>query len=114
MLLFWLLLAVPSAPPKITSAYKTSSTSISVHWTPIPENVTNGILLGYRIRYVPFLPGFLPVVKTTNASSTSCEQGGLKKFTFYFILVSGYTNGGSGAGGGVLCRTAEDGKDYNN
>jgi len=109
MLISWLSLAVPSAAPKITSAYNTSSTSISVHWTPIPENVTNGILLGYkvifRIRDLPETEQLL----TIRNQSTSVELQGLKAFREYVIFVEGFTVKGSGINDSVACTTDEDG-----
>jgi len=114
MLIFWLLLAVPSAAPKITSAYNTSSTSISVNWTPIADNFTNGILLSYKIKYIPFRRRILPAVITTNASAASAELKGLKKFVHYLIIVNGYTKSGDGPETEVKCRTGEDGKDCPN
>ena len=110
----WRSLAVPSAAPTIISAFNTSSTSIAVHWNPIPENLTNGILLGYRISYRPFSQVSLPGNITVNASSTSVELKGLQKFCFYLIIIFGYTKTGEGLQKARLGRTGEDGNYHNN
>ena len=100
---------VPSAGPKITAAYNTSSTSISVHWEPIPKERIHGILLGYKIFFtaIRFLQR---IYLTTSNNATYVEATKLKKFSQYTIVISGYTRKGSGHPKFARSSTGEDGK----
>lgn len=99
---------VPSAAPRMITVYNTSSTSVSVQWRPIPENFTNGVLLGYQVDC--FLLGSPRAEQTLTTSNDSVEFQGLKKFTRYLVTVAGYTRKGLGVSDTVPCRTDEDGK----
>lgn len=99
--------AVPSAAPRMITAHITSSTSISVQWSPIPDNLTNGVLLGYQVDC--FLFGSVRGEQTLTTSSNSVEFQGLRKFNRYLITVAGYTKKGLGINDTVACKTDEDG-----
>ena len=101
---------VPWARPTITSVFNTSSTSIKLQWRPIPDDLVNGILLGYKVVYQAFLPGSSQNFTWTNASTTSVELQGLEKFTLYLVGVSGYTRKGAGGVQFTHLSTGEDGK----
>lgn len=103
---FWLIsyilhCSVPSASPKNLSVIERSPTSITVKWQPIPENVTNGKLSGYKIRYRKFLiiSSGVYAYLTTNWSLNSLPQAkitDLENSTLYQISIAGYTDGGIG------------------
>ena len=88
------LLSVPGAPPEDVSVFTESSTSISVQWSPPPEEVLFGIPRGYRIRYTPLhANGSLRMALFANVpyANTSDLLEGLEEFTNYSIEVAAVT-----------------------
>ena len=83
----------PSAAPNIVSLYKTSSTSLSISWLhDIPEDMLNGVLIGYRVRWQGPRSDEVLLDKVTNSYTiTDLTNSGL-----YRIYVAGRTNGGIG------------------
>lgn len=107
----------PSKPPSTVYTFNRTSTTILVKWSPIPQNSTHGILLGYHIHFKTMNPvGFsnvVPDIQSARASSTSSLIQRLLKFTEYTIQVSGYTVKGDGPlSNAVVVRTDEDGKTH--
>lgn len=80
---------VPSLPPPIVVAHGTSYSSVMVTWTAIPENHTNGILLGYVIKFDGRDLHYYGCSKTTNIPE-------LEKSKVYKIKVAGFTSKGRG------------------
>lgn len=80
---------VPSLPPPIVVAHGTSYSSVMVTWTDIPEDYTNGILLGYVVRIDDSDQSFYGCSKTMKIHE-------LEKSKVYKIKVAGYTSKGLG------------------
>ena len=80
---------VPSLPPPIIVAHATSYSSVMVTWKAIPEDHTNGILLGYVVKLEGIDDRFYGCSKTV-------EIQGLEKSKVYKIKVAGYTSKGYG------------------
>lgn len=80
---------VPSLPPPIVVAHATSYSSVMATWKAIPEDHTNGILLGYVVR----LEGS---DETFYGCRNTVEIQGLEKSKVYKIEVAGYTSKGYG------------------
>jgi len=89
---------VPSQPPQNVTVAKDNSTSTSlfIHWRPVPANHQNGIILGYRVLYKRSRS--LDKLKSRNVStpSTTVELKNLSKYTEYDVTVLAYTSKGNG------------------
>ena len=89
---------VPSQPPQNVTVAKDNSTSTSlfIHWRPVPTNHQNGIILGYRILYKK--SSGLDELKFRNVSarSTTAELKNLTKYTEYDVTILAYTSKGNG------------------
>ena len=92
---------VPTAPPERLTGHNTSSTSINVSWSEVPEADRNGIILSYTVSYQS---------QTQNDSGSenvlrpkrSLELSGLKEFVKYNITVLATTVKGDGPTSGVI------------
>jgi len=95
---FLSLFTVPSKPPQNVTVAKDNSTSTSlfIHWRPVPANHQNGIILGYRVLYKRSRS--LDKLKSRNVSalSTTIELKNLSKYTEYDVTVLAYTSKGNG------------------
>ncbi|XP_048821345.1 protein sidekick-2 isoform X6 [Lagopus muta] len=103
--------SVPSSGPSNVSAQATSSSSMLVRWSDIPEADCNGLILGYKVMYKE---------KDSEAraqfwlaegnASRSAQLTGLGKFTLYEIRVLAFTRIGDGVPSRppVLERTLDD------
>ncbi|NWR82284.1 SDK2 protein, partial [Furnarius figulus] len=90
--------SVPSSGPSNVSALATSSSSLMVRWSDIPEADCNGLILGYKVMYKE---------KGSEArahfwlaegnASHSAQLMGLGKYTLYEIRVLAFTRIGDGA-----------------
>ena len=96
--LFVLLSPVPSKPPQNVTVAKDNSTSTSlfIHWRPVPANHQNGIILGYRIMYKKSAGEDTLETKNVSARTTTTELKNLTKFTEYSITILAYTSKGNG------------------
>ena len=93
-----LLSLVPSKPPQNLTVAKDNSTSTSlfIHWRPVPANHQNGIILGYRIMYKKSASEDTLKTKNVSARTTATELKNLTKFTEYSITILAYTSKGNG------------------
>ncbi|KAM6050623.1 protein sidekick-2 [Chlamydotis macqueenii] len=103
--------SVPSSGPSNVSALATSSSSMLVRWSGIPEADCNGLILGYKVMYKE---------KESEArsrfwlaegnASRSAQLSGLGKYTLYEIRVLAFTRIGDGTPSRppVLERTLDD------
>uniref|UniRef100_A0A8C9FHH2 Sidekick cell adhesion molecule 2 n=1 Tax=Pavo cristatus TaxID=9049 RepID=A0A8C9FHH2_PAVCR len=103
--------SVPSSGPSNVSAQATSSSSMLVRWSDIPEADCNGLILGYKVMYKE---------KDSEAraqfwlaegnASRSAQLTGLGKFMLYEIRVLAFTRIGDGVPSRppVLERTLDD------
>lgn len=106
----------PSKPPNISQIYYTSSTSIRVHWEPIPQQYVHGRLLGYQVEYCRVEPGCLNTWKTitVGANDHAATITGLKKHGAYVFQVGAFTRKGRGTlSKASKIRTDEDGSYLN-
>ena len=93
---------VPSAPPSnVTVQEKTSTSSLSIQWMDVPDNETNGHLIGYTVTYRAVKVGGKEVVddvvkKSVGTGTHSITLNDLQSFTTYEIRVAGITRRGNG------------------
>uniref|UniRef100_A0A182RPJ4 Protein sidekick n=1 Tax=Anopheles funestus TaxID=62324 RepID=A0A182RPJ4_ANOFN len=89
--------AVPTMGPAAVEANATSSTTIVVRWTEVPNVHRNGQIEGYRV-YYGSVAGRTPVLHKTTANNytftTTLTE--LKKYVQYDIQVLAYTRLGDG------------------
>lgn len=113
---FLLAFAEPDATPTLTESWPSTVNSIKVFWSPIPESLRNGIILGYRIFYKPInvplhrherapravdplaVYGALPgeKMKEVNSTTYSTELTGLEHYNWYSIRIGAFTSKGLG------------------
>ncbi|EDW85568.2 uncharacterized protein Dwil_GK23150 [Drosophila willistoni] len=86
--------STPSEPPNNVTLEVTSSSSITVHWEPPPEEDRNGQITGYKIRYRKFKDA--PQVKSTPANIRYFELSGLDRNVEYQVKIAAMTVNGSG------------------
>lgn len=87
---------VPSAAPEGLQVVEKNSTSITVKWKPIPANLTNGHLSGYKIKYKKIFNIAYSYLTWNSVSLTQAYLSDLKKSTVYEIYVAGFTEAGTG------------------
>ncbi|XP_048586965.1 uncharacterized protein LOC5496379 isoform X2 [Nematostella vectensis] len=89
----------PTLPPS-SVFYKnmTSISSLSIHWTPVPRDHINGVLLGYIVTYrqshfsqIPVLHGAVTMRLTVGAEALSVTLGNLTANSIYLISIAGFT-----------------------
>ena len=105
--------SVPSKPPPNVNAHNLTSTSIQVHWDPIPPHYIHGNLLGYKVSFIATFRGNAQRWNETsvNQSTTTAVITNLRKYTKYMVAVEGFTSKGNGIESkSVPVTTAEDGK----
>lgn len=94
------------------TAFNTSSTSINVTWDPVPDDHTNGIIIGYRVFYKKAdepMDDFSNL--TVNSSGFAVEINNVEFFTKYVLQVLAFTMVGDGnISEPLFCMTDEDGK----
>ncbi|NXB64037.1 SDK2 protein, partial [Struthidea cinerea] len=103
--------SVPSSGPSNISAVATSSSSLMVRWSDIPEADCNGLILGYKVLYKE--KGSAARAQFWLAegnASRSAQLTGLAKYTLYEIRVLAFTRIGDGVPSRppVLERTLDD------
>ena len=107
-----LYLSGPSKPPTLTRVFNTSSTSIRVHWSTIPQRYTHGILVGFVLLYRAMNESqdmYRDV--EVGPDRDNLELTGLWKYTKYGVRVLGFTRVGWGViSPEVAVQTDEDSK----
>ncbi|NWH40270.1 SDK2 protein, partial [Chloropsis hardwickii] len=103
--------SVPSSGPSNVSAVATSSSSLTVRWSDIPEADCNGLILGYKVLYKEKgseAPARFWLAEGN--ASRSAQLTGLAKYTLYEIRVLAFTRMGDGVPSRppVLERTLDD------
>ena len=106
----------PDAPPTIVETWPSKFHAIKVYWSPIPESLRNGIILGYRIFYksidtamrqyhrAPRAINPLAVygaepgeqMKEVNATTLETEIAELKDYSWYQVRIGAFTSKGLG------------------
>ncbi|XP_071429878.1 protein sidekick-2 [Pithys albifrons albifrons] len=103
--------SVPSSGPSNVSAVATSSSSLMVRWSDIPEADCNGLILGYKVMYKEKgSEARAQFWLAEGNSSRSAQLTGLGKYTLYEIRVLAFTRIGDGTPSRppVLERTLDD------
>ena len=106
----WFTKIAPSSPPAIDTQETRAEDAhaIRVKWNEINKKDQNGIIQGYNV-YCNERGQLKDFKKRTTAANTIIT--GLKPFTEYCIIVTGYTNvGESPEGNCVFVRTSDSGK----
>ncbi|NXG29312.1 SDK2 protein, partial [Dromaius novaehollandiae] len=103
--------SVPSSGPTNVSALATTSSSMLVRWSDVPEADCNGLILGYKVMYKEKeaeAPARFWLVEGNG--SRSAQLAGLGKFALYEIRVLAFTRMGDGVPSRppVLERTLDD------
>ncbi|XP_047494788.1 Down syndrome cell adhesion molecule-like protein Dscam2 [Penaeus chinensis] len=101
---------VPSAPPKAVQCDPLSSQALRVRWNPLPLNLSNGPVQGYKVYYkrTTNIEGSNAVeVKRTTNLETNLQ--GLGRFTNYSVRVLAFTSAGDGVmSAASFCTTLQD------
>ncbi|NXW34850.1 SDK2 protein, partial [Phaetusa simplex] len=103
--------SVPSSGPSNVSALATSSSSVLVQWSDIPEADRNGLILGYKVMYKEKdSEARVQFWLAEGNASRSAQLSGLGKYTLYEIRVLAFTRIGDGVPSRppVLERTLDD------
>ncbi|XP_044155181.1 protein sidekick-2 isoform X1 [Bufo gargarizans] len=103
--------SVPSSGPSNVSALATTSSSILVRWSEIPEPDRNGLILGYKILYKEKDSDNPPRFWLVEGnSSRSVQLTKLGKYVLYEIQVLAFTRIGDGVPStpAILERTLDD------
>ncbi|ELK37062.1 Protein sidekick-2 [Myotis davidii] len=103
--------SVPSSGPTNVSALATTSSSMLVRWSPVPEAERNGLLLGYKVLYREKDSDPQPRVWLVEGNaSLSVQLTGLGKYVLYEVQVLAFTRIGDGSPSRppVLERTLDD------
>ncbi|KAM4674070.1 protein sidekick-2 [Amazona ochrocephala] len=103
--------SVPSSGPSNVSVVATSSSSMLVRWSDIPEADCNGHILGYKVMYKEKDSDTRAQFWLVEGNaSRSAQLTGLGKYTLYEIRVLAFTRIGDGAPSRppVLKRTLDD------
>ncbi|XP_063265627.1 protein sidekick-2 [Prinia subflava] len=103
--------SVPSSGPGNVSAVATSSSSLMVRWSDIPEADCNGLILGYKVLYKEKgSEARAQFWLAEGNASRSAQLTGLAKYTLYEIRVLAFTRIGDGVPSRppVLERTLDD------
>ena len=109
----FLLSPVPGAPPQSVSAFAESSTSLRVVWSPPPEHKRNGLIVYYKIFYVPSKKSDSEAaeVEIKSPATTEYVVDKLLKWTDYRIwMLAGTVVGDGPKSSPIVARTDEDGK----
>ncbi|NWZ71362.1 SDK2 protein, partial [Acrocephalus arundinaceus] len=103
--------SVPSSGPSNVSAVATSSSSLMVRWSDIPEADCNGLVLGYKVLYKEKgSEARAQFWLAEGNASRSAQLTGLAKYTLYEVRVLAFTRIGDGVPSRppVLERTLDD------
>ncbi|KAH0518632.1 Protein sidekick-2 [Microtus ochrogaster] len=103
--------SVPSSGPTNVSALATTSSSMLVRWSEVPEADRNGLVLGYKVRYKEKDSDSQPRFWLVEGnSSRSAQLTGLGKYVLYEVQVLAFTRIGDGSPSHppILERTLDD------
>ena len=86
--------ATPSAGPDSVEVNATSSTTIVVNWGEISKVDMNGILQGFKVKYLSSKQTQYKIIESNQTRTTTLTE--LKKYTSYRISVCAFTHAGDG------------------
>ena len=107
--LFVYFLLAPSLVPSLVIAHNSSSTSLRVIWSYMPEEHFQGKPVGYSISYYPVDLRGDADFKNVNYSLNYTTLTNLTVYTMYVINVSAVSSGGMGPANTVKARTGAEG-----
>ena len=87
---------VPSSPPETVEAFSTSSTSIHIAWSEVPEIDHNGIILSYDLQYWKKGSNTDTQKASVEANMFFYDVDMLDSFQTYFVQVRAHTMVGPG------------------
>jgi hypothetical protein len=97
--------------PELLDARNTSSSSIHLEWSAIPDEYHRGTLLGYRVYYRPAETSRKEqVLEIDDPNVLHCDLVGLFLWWWYDIRIAGYTTIGSGVTFNASVQTDEHSK----
>ena len=112
LLVFFVVVVVPNAPPANVIGKHITSTSIFVQWDDVPTHNQNGTIVSYTVTHTE-LPNGSPISQVVIAPKRNATLTGLKKFTNYSITVFASTAKGDGSRSDpIIVITDEDSKYY--
>ncbi|XP_060146194.1 protein sidekick-2 isoform X3 [Globicephala melas] len=103
--------SVPSSGPTNVSVLATTSSSMLVRWSEVPEADRNGLVLGYKVLYKEKDSDSQPRFWLVEGnSSRSAQLTGLGKYVLYEVQVLAFTRIGDGSPShpAILERTLDD------
>ena len=95
----------PDGPPRNLTTVPKSSTTVSIAWIPPLENLQNGVITGYRIKYIG-KDGSESELRTNQTSHLLTD---LQKFTRYNMSVEAGNEMGFGPSEYINVTTLADG-----
>ncbi|XP_022252784.1 Down syndrome cell adhesion molecule-like protein Dscam2 [Limulus polyphemus] len=104
----------PAGPPQSIIIESVTSEALRVSWLPPLESVRNGVIQGYYVGYKKTNSSESYQYKTVEAKSNEntrikCDLQGLRKFTFYTVVVQAFNEKGAGPrSDAIIGRTYED------
>lgn len=103
---------VPLSGPANITALNSSSTSVELHWSPVPKPLRLGLITHYTFNVTEVSTGRLRVVIFYSATLSAMVRN-LSKYTEYSIVgAAANSKGQSNFTVAVTCRTNEDGECY--
>lgn len=93
------------------TAQNSSSTSLNLKWSHLPEKHFNGIPIGYDVTYYPVDSESCIDFKTVNYTTNTTILTNLTVYTMYVIDVSAVSSGGIGPAKTAQARTDAEGMD---
>jgi len=100
----------PTHPPANVTAFNTSSTSILITWSEVPQEHQHYAILGYHVIYYRDNDSQINNITILSNASLAFEAKDLRKYTKYFIQVTAYNIYGAGNASKLLeVFTNEDG-----
>ena len=106
----FLLCLVPDSPPINITAFPFNTTAIQMHWHHVPEELQNGIILGYRVILYDKTGSYVRNITVQGLNTTSLKIGGLEVWTNYSVQVCAFTIKGNGPWSSRMkSRSAEEG-----
>ena len=107
-MIVFLFCLVPTRPPQNVLLSSNSSTSISITWSPPPENHRNGIITGYQINITEVITGRIITLIHTS-TTTSITAPGLHPYYVYECIITAVTIGAGPYSQSINVTTLEDG-----
>ena len=103
------LFSAPFNASEVVTAHNSSSTSLLVNWSHLPEKHFQGTPIGYKITFHPVeLENDVNYV-SVNYTKNSTTLTNLTAYTIYVIRVSAVSSGGIGPANTVKARTDSEG-----